>query len=330
MNNPRLSRRPELATRRLGSSVCCLLTVLVGTLGSAAALQAQAVAPHPPLRILVVSDAVNPHNLPPNELTEPGEVSNALASVVGLRLDSVQPNAILEISTDALDTATPLLALGPDDPSGYDILIYFSHRIPIGLPDNGAAQEAFVDATETFLGAGGSVVSFHHGIYETAGKESMQSLLGGAAVGSVIWNTTEGQTVINVADHFITAYGVTPTGTTSYEDPANAIPLAIYPSYSNIPDERYPNFSFEPDAGDIEILQASNYSASPHVLTYTHHRNDWSGLVIVIQPGEHQPTALAPGNSLQVLLNAIVYGVHFRSGELVFADGFETGNSTLW
>ncbi len=34
--------------------------------------------PHSPLRILIVSDGVNPHGLPPDELTEPGDISAAL------------------------------------------------------------------------------------------------------------------------------------------------------------------------------------------------------------------------------------------------------------
>lgn len=303
---------------------------LLTLLAAAPAVRAQAVAPHSPLRILIVSDEVNPHGLPPDELTQPGEIAQALGTIAGLELDAAESDPILELSTDSLDVATPLIAPGPDDPAGYDILIYFAHRIPVGLPDNNAAQEAFVAATEAFLEQGGSVVSFHHGIYETSGKQSMQALLGGAATGSVVWDAVNGQTVINVAEHFVTSYGVVPTGTTTHSDPGNGIPEAEYSMYVNLPDELYPNFNFEMDAGAIEILQASDSASSNGVLTYTHHRDSWSGVVIVIQPGEHQPTALEPGNSLQILVNAIVYGAHFRSGELLFADGFETGDADLW
>ncbi len=36
---------------------------------------AQLLAPHLPLRILIVSDEVNPHGLPPAELTQPDDIS---------------------------------------------------------------------------------------------------------------------------------------------------------------------------------------------------------------------------------------------------------------
>lgn len=297
---------------------------------SATLVAAQALPPHPPLRILITSDEVNPHGLSDAELTQPGELAATLAAIPGLQLDSSQPDPVLEIATDDLDQATTRLLLGPDDPQGYDVLIYFSHRIPQGGVDDQARQEAFVVAVDQFLTAGGGVVAFHHGIYETAGKASMQSILGAAATGAVTWNTTEGQSVIAVADHFVTRYGVGYSGTTSYQDAAHGVALDDYPVFNNTPDERYPTLSLEPDSEEIEILFASDYLASPHVLGFTHHRDAWNGIVVVYQPGEHQPTALEPGNNLQILLNAVIYAARYREGELLFGDGFESADTTLW
>ena len=320
----------SLSLRHSGCIALLSSLTLIGALAAVPAVQAQVVAPHLPLRILIVSDEVNPHGLTPEQLTQPGDLSAALSALPGLTLDTAHPNAILEIATNDLPLATDALALGPGAPAGYDVLIYFAHRIPNDGPDNAGDQAAFVLAVENHLAAGGGVISFHHGIYETGGKAAMQSVLGGAATGSVLWDTSEGQNAIQLQPHFVTDYAVTYPSTLSYADPANGIPTDDYPFFNNTPDEHYPNFAFEPDAENIEILLGSDYGGSSHVLAYTHRRAVWQGIVLVYQPGEHQPTALEPGNNLQILLNAIVYVAQFAQGEVVFTDGFESGSSSAW
>ncbi len=307
-----------------------LLLGLLSVICVAVTAQAQILAPHAPLRILIVSDEVNPHGLAPEELTQPGELAATLLALSGLSLDESEPDAVLEIATNDIHLATAAVALGPDDPSGYDVLIYFAHRIPDDGPDDLGDQDDFVAAVESYLAAGGGVISFHHGIYETAGKAAMQSILGGAATGSVLWDITDGQNVISLVQHFVTEFSVTYPGTVTYADPANAIPSDLYPSFNNTPDEHYPNFAFEPDAEQIEILLGSDYGSGSHVLAYTHHREAWEGIVFVYQPGEHQPTALEPGNNLQILLNAIVYVAQYADSVTVFADGFESGSTSAW
>lgn len=236
--------------------LCCLL------LAFALPATAQLLPPHPPLRILIVSDEVNPHGLPPEELTQPGEISAAL------------------------------LVLPRADPAAYDVLIYFAHRIPDGA-DAQARQEAFVTAVDGFLAEGGGVISFHHGIFLTAGKESMQDLLGAQASGTVVWDTIDGQNIIAVApEHFIAGFGIDYPATTSYEDLAHGIPLDDYPFFNNTPDELYPNFELVPAAGEIEMLFASDYDAAPHILGYVERRPEWAGVVVVYQPGEFQPDRL--------------------------------------
>lgn len=318
------------AMTRHSSRVCLVLwaMILLFEAGDRAA-GAQVLAPHPALRILIVSDEVNPHGLPPEDLTQPGEISAALLGVSGLRLDT-GPDALREIATDNLEQATSLLELPRGDPLAYDVLIYFAHRIPNGV-DGQARQEAFVTAVNNFLSTGGGVISFHHGIYRTAGKESMQDLLGAEATGAVLWDTADGQNVIAVAaEHFVASYGIDYETTVSYEDPSLGIPAGLYPVFNNTPDEQYPNFSLLPAAGDIEVLFASDFNASTHLLGYVERRAEWSGAVVVYQPGEYQPHALGVGNNFQILLNAIVYTALSAQGELVFGDGFESGDVNLW
>ena len=310
-----------------------LLCLLVAApLLVAAGVEAQVLAPHPALRILIVSDEVNPHGLPPEALTQPGEISAALLGVSGLQLDSAA-EALHEVATDQIEEATARLLRMPNDPTAYDVLVYFAHRVPETGPDPQQRQEAFVDAVEGFLEAGGSVVSFHHGIYRTAGKQSMQALLGGEATGAVPWDTTTGQNVIATApDHFVARHGVSYPDARIYADPANGVPMASYPSFNNTPDERYPQLVLLPGSGAILPLFGSDYddNGTSHLLGWTHHRPTWQGIVVVYQPGEHQPQALEPGNNFQILLNAILYAARFAEGELVFGDGFESGTSALW
>ena len=276
-----------------------------------ATVQAADLPEHRELRILIVSDRVNPHGLADDQLTEPGELGAALtAPQTGLHL-SPAPDAVLEIPTDSIELATVELLRPPADPLAYDVLIYFAHRIPTGA-DAVVRQEAFADATRQFLERGGGVVAFHHGLYVTTGKESMAFLLGAAATGSVVWDTFDGQSVIAVApEHFVACNGVDYAGTRSYQDPALAIPLDDYPVFENVPDERYPQFVFLNSTETVEILFGSDYQATSHLLGYTHRRAGWDGLVVAYQPGEHEPTALDPaGPNFQILLNTILYAAH--------------------
>lgn len=286
---------------------------------ASAAAHAQVLPPHPPLRILIVSDEVNPHGLPPEQLTQPGEIRVALLGASALNL-AADANAVREIPTDQLEQATALLAL----PRTYDVLVYFAHRIPETGTDPGGRQAAFVAAVDAFLAAGGGVVSFHHGIYRTAGKEAMQALLHGEATGNVPYDTVNGQNVIDVAPgHFVTTNGVAYGGNVAYADAAFGVPNASYPFFNNTPDERYPSLVLLPSPGTVRPLFASNYAdnGTTHILGYEQRRSTWSGVVIVYQPGEYQPNALGPGNNFQILLNAIVYAGTISGAQ--FANGFE-------
>jgi hypothetical protein len=270
--------------------------------------------PHGPLRILVVSDAVNPHGLTDEQLTQPGDISAALtAPGSGLNLDP-SADAVREIPTDSLPAATAALSTPIDDPAAYDVLVYFAHRIPNG-PSGTQDQANFVAAVNGFLVAGGGMISFHHGSYSTSGKAAILDLVGGTASGAVPWNTVDGQDVINVApEHFITTNGVEYPSSVVYSDVARGVALDTYPFFNNTPDERYPSFQINPTAGDIAMLFASNYleGGSTHVLGFTHRRPGWVGVVVAYQPGEYQPQALddLDGNNFQVLANALVYAAN--------------------
>ncbi len=62
--------------------------------------------PHSQLRVLIVSDGVNPHGLPPDELTEPGDISAALLDpATGLKIDPIG-DSVLEIPSNELHLAT--------------------------------------------------------------------------------------------------------------------------------------------------------------------------------------------------------------------------------
>lgn len=285
------------------ASLCLALGVM--------SAQAADLPPHGPLRILIVSDEVNPHGLSDAELSQPGDLSAALlAPGSGLVLDPA-PDGVLEIGTDDLPLVTAALALPFGSAAAYDVLIYFAHRIPNGA-GGATAQADFVAALEAFLVAGGGVVCFHHGTYLTAGKEAVLAVIGATASGSVPWNTVEGQDVIDVAPgHFVTTRGVDYTGSVAYADPARGVPAGSYDLFNNLPDERYPQFEIDPGAGTLQLLFASDYddAGTTHVLGFTHRRPTWQGVVVAYQPGEYQPQALddPDGNNFQILANAIVY-----------------------
>jgi hypothetical protein len=298
-------------------------------LGLAALAQEVALAatlpPHRSLRVLIVSDEVNPHGLPDAELTQPGELSAALvAPGSGLQLDA-GPEAVFEVPTNQIELATARLSLPLEDPAAYDVLIYFAHRIPDNGMNDVARQQAFTAAVEAFLERGGGVVSFHHGAYLLPGKEEILELIGGTASGAVVWNTTEGQNVINVAPvHFVTCYAESYAGTTAYADPARGVPAGVYPIFNNTPDERYLSFELHPTADQVEVLFGSDFvqAGSTHLLGFTHTRAAWRGSVVAYQPGEHQPMALdAGGPNFQILANAIVWaaGAVPRDGVLLRA-----------
>lgn len=276
-----------------------------------ASAQAATLPAHPPLRILIVSDEVNPHGLSDAKLTQPGDISAALlAPGSGLQLDDA-PDAVVEVATDDISTATALLSVPIDDASAYDVVIYFAHRIPAG-PGGAQDQEDFVDALEAFLIAGGGVISFHHGAYSTAGKSSVQEIIGATAVGNVPWNTVDGQNVINVAPtSFVTTNEVEYASSVAYADAPRGVPAGSYDLFNNTPDERYATFEINPTAGSFTVLFASDYveNGTTHILGFEHRRPEWAGVVVGYQPGEYQPHALddLDGNNFQILTNAIVY-----------------------
>lgn len=289
-----------------------------GAFVPAGALAAE-LPPHPPLRILIVSDEVNPHGLSDAELTQPGDLSTALATPgSGLHLDP-SPDGLREIATDDLPEATAALSVPIDDPAAYDVVVYFAHRAPNGAGST-QAQADFEAAVETFLAAGGGFVSFHHGAYGGAGKAGIQETIGATATSSVPWNTVEGQNVINVAPgHFVTTHAVEYTGSLSYADASRGVPADTYLFFPNVPDERYPFFEINPTAGDFELLFASDYdeNGTQHILGFVHRRPTWQGVVVGYQPGEYQPHALddLDGNNFQILVNAILFAAgHGRGG----------------
>ncbi|MCH8822906.1 MAG: hypothetical protein IH984_05285 [Planctomycetes bacterium] len=290
-----------------------IVSVGVVVMVSQAAFAAE-LPPHDPLRILIVSDYVNPHGLPPEDLTEPGDLSATLGQHgTGLKI-SHTPNSILEIPTNSIELATQALSVSLCDPDAYDVLIYFAHRIPNNgsAANNIARQEAFTEAVENYLVAGGGMISFHHGSYITSGKQSIQSVIGASAYGSVPWNIVDGQNVINVSPlHFITSNSIEYTAQVNYSDLDRGVPAGTYRSFNNTPDERYLNFEINDDVSEFEVLFGSNYSqnGSTHLLGFTHKRPEWKGIVFGYQPGEYQPNALddLEGNNFQILANAIYY-----------------------
>lgn len=283
--------------------------VLAALLAAAMTARAATLPAHRPLRVLIVSDEVNPHGLSDADLTQPGDLAPALrAPGAALNLDPA-PDGVLELPTNDLARATALLSVPPCDPAAYDVLVYFSHRIPDDGPDGQARQDAFTAAVDQFLVGGGGMVSFHHGSYYLPGKEAIVALIGGRATGAVPWEPVLGQDVIAVSPaHFVTTNGLTYDGTRAHADPPRGVPAGDYPFFNNAPDERYPAFDMDPGAGDVEMLFQSDYDGAPRVLGFTHRRPGWRGLVAAWQPGEYQPHACNPADrTFQVLANAIVF-----------------------
>ncbi len=288
-----------------------LFLALLG-LGAGAA-EAADLPPHRRLRVLIVSDEVNPHGLSSADLTQPGDISAALEGAgTGLQVDPA-PDGVLEIATNVIEQATTRLAVPRSDPAAYDVLIYFAHRIPNNGNDALGRQQAFTAAVLDFLEAGGGVIAFHHGSYFAAGKQGILDLIGATASGAVPWDTVNGQNVIATAPaHFVTCYAVDYPGSVAYSDPARGVAAGSYPFFNNTPDERYPFFEYNASAsGNVETLFGSNYNnnGTAHLLGFVHKRPGWQGVVVGYQPGEYQPNALddTDGNNFQILANAIVF-----------------------
>ena len=138
-------------------------------MGGSDKLGAQTLPPHQALRILIVSDEVNPHGLNDNELTQPGDIRQALLDSTALNIDP-SADGIVEIATNQIEMASSELNRPMNDPLFYDVLIYFAHRVPNNGNNDQNRQEAFVNAVTSYLENGGAVISFHHGIYRTSGK----------------------------------------------------------------------------------------------------------------------------------------------------------------
>lgn len=282
--------------------------------------------PHGPLRILIVSDEVNPNGLGDAELTQPGDLSAAIGDPAsGLSLVP-GPEGVREVSSQCVDEALSALAA----PGSVDVLIYFAHRAALGC-DASDRQAELTDAVSELLASGGGVVVFHHGIYEAAGKQPILQLLGGSASG-IEWSVNAGQRVIDVAPgHFVTTQGVEYSGSTMYADPQSGVAAGTYDLFLNQPDERYPALALLTAPGEArEILFASDYATggNTHVLGYDLTRPGWSGRVVFYQPGEYQPQALddLAGNNFQILANAIVHAAPAGGGET--SSGGETSATT--
>ena len=254
---------------------------------------------HDPIDVVIISDGVNPNDLPPGELTEPGDIEAVLREPGnGITLARIR-----EIASDCVDAAVAALQR-----MDTDVLIYFAHR---SAQDCGGAdaQAELTTAVRDFLRRGGGVVVFHHGIFTNPGKDAILTLLGGRA-NSLEWSTGAGQDVIGVAPtHFIVENGVEYSGVRSFGAADLGVRADDYPVFNNSPDERYPGLSVLTEAGESRTpLFASDY-AGAQLLGYDLHRHDWAGHVVLYQPGEYQPNALddLDGNNFQILANAIYY-----------------------
>lgn len=277
-----------------------LAPALLATLGGVVVLASEANAAvlpeHGPLSIVVVSDEVNPNNLPDDLLTQPGDI----VAAIGNPQSGINVGRLIDVSSDCIDDATAALE------DGVDVLVYFAHRSATACSGQ-SGQVAFTNAVEQHLEKGGGVVVFHHGIYAWGGKEAILQLLGGVAT-EIVWQTTEGQNVIAVGgDHFVTSTGIAYPEQRQIAAQAG-VPAGSYPSFNNTPDERYPGLRLQTEAGEERtILFVSDY-AGTQILGYDLRRPTWAGHVVQYQPGEYQPNALAlDGPNFQILANAIFY-----------------------
>jgi hypothetical protein len=290
-------RFPKAGARLLLLSLACTAPTAAATLPT-----------HGPLKLLVVSDEVNPHNLSDADLTQRGDISAALnAPDSGLNLDGPAS----EVYSQCVDAA--LSALGAAAPP--DVVIYFAHQAARGC-DMSEQQTALTSAFEQHLKRGGGVVVFHHGGYAMGGKDAMLSLLGVSASGNIPWDTTVGQRVFNVApDHFVTTNHVTYTGKAALAGSGD-VPSGMFQYFDNIPDERYPGTMLLKQSGETRTVLFASDSGGTRVLGYALERSGWQGRALFYQPAEYQPHALddRAGPNFQILANAIVYSVHQEGG----------------
>jgi MYXO-CTERM domain-containing protein len=256
---------------------------------------------HDPIRVLVISDEVNPNGLSDAELTQPGDLSAALGDPAsGLQL----AGPVLEVGSQCIDDA-----LTAFDAGEVDVLVYFAH-LDAKACDGSRRQAELTTATERFLEDGGGVVVFHHGIYEAASKGEILELFG-ARASSIAWDTVAGQDVIAVApEHFVAAQGLQYGATRAFS--GAGIDAGDYPYFTNVPDERYDAISLEVRQGEsrtILFASADAAGAGARVLGYDLHRPGWTGHVVFYQPGEYQPNALDDlnGDNFQILANSILY-----------------------
>jgi hypothetical protein len=289
--------------RRLCGSRFGLLSVLAAAPVGAATLPA-----HGPLKVLVISDEVNPHNLSDADLTQRGDISAALnAPDSGLKLDG----DATEVYSQCIDEA--LTALNSAAPP--QVVVYFAHRPALGC-DQSAQQTALTSAFESQLMRGGGIVVFHHGGYTWQGKEGVLPLLGVNASGTITWDTTVGQRVFNVAPgHFVTSNGVTYEGRGALTGTGD-VPAGMFDYFDNIPDERYPSTALLKEAGETRTVLFASDSGGTRVLGYALERAGWQGRIVFYQPAEYQPHALddRAGPNFQILANAIVYSAHQEGG----------------
>jgi hypothetical protein len=274
-----------------------LLLALVAITVSSRSARAAELPDHEPIAVLIVSDGVNPHGLPPHLLTEPGDLREAIATPGS----GIETSVLQEVDSDCIDDALELL-----DADTVDVMIYFAHRSARAC-DGTDQQAALTSAMRTLLMAGGGIVVFHHGLYADDGKEEVLQLLGGRA-DDYAWSPEAGQNVIATArDHFITNYGLSYEGQIDFSAAELGVEDGRYPWFNNTPDERYPGLRHLEEPGeDRTLLFASDYDG-PQILSYDLRRPHWVGHVIFYQPGEYKPNALddLDGNNFQILANAI-------------------------
>ena len=302
-----------MRTPRLAVS-CALLGSLAAAPAAAATLPA-----HGPLRVLVISDEVNPNNLSDAQLTQRGDIATALnAADSGLKLEG----SAKEVYSQCIDDA--LAALKSAQPP--HVVVYFAHSSAVGC-DKSDQQAALTSAFEAQLMRGGGIVVLHHGGYDWPGKEALMPLLGVSA-SSISWNTSVGQRVFNVAPgHFVTSNAVVYDARAALAG-MGAVSAGTFDYFDNIPDERYPNTDLLTQAGETRTILFASNSGGTRVLGYTLERPGWLGRVLYYQPAEYQPHALddRKGPNFQILANAIVYSVHQEGGASSGGSGASSGS----
>jgi len=287
----------------------------------ASAAQAATLPDIAPLDVIEISDEVNPNNLTPAQLTQPGDISAALNAK-----DSGVPLRTPARSYDSQCVDDGLARLQSETPP--DVLIYFAHRAARSCA-NADVQPAFTQAVERLLQRGGGVVVFHHGLYTAAGKGPILQLIG-AQSNSIAWNTMQGQRVVAIArSHFVASNGIKYDGKVTL--PAfSGVPAGEYDAFVNVPDERYPVTDLlDVGMATRTVLFASD-SGGNRVLGFVTARSEWKGKIVAYQPGEYQPNALdqRDGNNFQILANAIAFsaGRVNEKGEPVTGAGGSSGS----